>query len=80
MGNNIYDELLEQMDSYILNALAHSSLTVYEITSSLDGFLDRYHISPLSVANRVNELQLDCLIACICQEYFSWIDEDRSAM
>lgn len=68
MGNNIYDELLEQMDSYILNALAHSSLTVYEITSSLDGFLDRYHISPLSVANRVNELQLDCLIACICQK------------
>jgi len=68
MDNSAYKELLDQIDSYILNTLAHSSLNACEITSSLDSFLERYHISLLSIANRLNELQLDCLIACICPE------------
>ena len=68
MANKHYDELLEQIDSFILNTLAHASLTPYEISASLDGFLERYHISLASVTHRLNELQLDCMIGCICQE------------
>ena len=68
MSNKQYDELLEQIDSYILNTLAHASLTPYEISASLDGFLDRYHISLRTITHRLNELQLDCMIACICPE------------
>ena len=64
----MYVDLMDQLDSFILNKLAHCSLCAYEIAASLDGFLSRYHVSLLTIANRLNELQLDCRIACISPE------------
>ena len=64
----LYDDVVKQIDSCILNVLAGSSCTPIDICRRLDSFLSSYRISLASICWRFNELQKGKLIYCNCVE------------